>query len=62
MPLASSTLVSLVYKASVGIAVSLELMTTDASQCTYVDVQEVKRKFLKETRKKVVYSVLVLTC
>uniref|UniRef100_A0A3Q0S2Z3 Cytosolic endo-beta-N-acetylglucosaminidase n=1 Tax=Amphilophus citrinellus TaxID=61819 RepID=A0A3Q0S2Z3_AMPCI len=42
VPLASSTLVSLIYKASPGIAMSLELMTADASQCTYNDVQEVK--------------------
>ncbi|CAI5674091.1 cytosolic endo-beta-N-acetylglucosaminidase [Oreochromis niloticus] len=42
VPLPSSTLVSLIYKASPGIAVSLELKTTDASQCRQVDVQEVQ--------------------
>ncbi|XP_008283953.1 cytosolic endo-beta-N-acetylglucosaminidase [Stegastes partitus] len=41
VPLAMKTLVTLIYKASTGITVSLELKTTDASQCTHVDVQEV---------------------
>lgn len=45
VPLAPKTLVSLIYKPSAGITVSLELKTTDASLCTHVDVQDVKRKF-----------------
>lgn len=41
VPLALKTLVTLIFKASAGITVSLELKTTDASQCTHVEVQEV---------------------
>uniref|UniRef100_A0AAQ5Y978 Cytosolic endo-beta-N-acetylglucosaminidase n=1 Tax=Amphiprion ocellaris TaxID=80972 RepID=A0AAQ5Y978_AMPOC len=41
VPLALKTLVTFIFKASPGITVSLELKTTDASQCTHVDVQEV---------------------
>ncbi|XP_029944494.1 cytosolic endo-beta-N-acetylglucosaminidase [Salarias fasciatus] len=41
VPLASTTLVTLVFKASAGISVSLELQTTDASRCTHISVQEV---------------------
>lgn len=44
VPLASKTLVSLIYKPSAGITVSLELKTTDASLCTHI--QDVKREFL----------------
>ncbi|XP_040014089.1 cytosolic endo-beta-N-acetylglucosaminidase isoform X2 [Xiphias gladius] len=40
VPLASKTLVSLIYKPSAGITVSLELKTTDASLCTHI--QDVK--------------------
>lgn len=46
VPLASKTLVALIYKPSAGITVSLELKTTDASLCTHVDIQDVKREFL----------------
>lgn len=42
VPLASKTLVTLVYKPSTGITVSLELKTADASLCTHLDVQDVK--------------------
>ncbi|CAN9505342.1 unnamed protein product [Ophioblennius macclurei] len=42
VPLESRTLVTLVFKSSAGISVSLELQTTDASQCTHVSVQEVR--------------------
>ncbi|XP_059203698.1 cytosolic endo-beta-N-acetylglucosaminidase [Centropristis striata] len=42
VPLASKTLVTLIYKPSAGITVSLELKTTDASLCTHMDVQDVK--------------------
>ncbi|XP_056143724.1 cytosolic endo-beta-N-acetylglucosaminidase [Lampris incognitus] len=40
VPLASKTLVSLIYKASTGITVSLELKTTDANLCTHKEVQD----------------------
>ncbi|XP_042247664.1 cytosolic endo-beta-N-acetylglucosaminidase isoform X1 [Thunnus maccoyii] len=42
VPLPHKTLVSLIYKPSAGITVSLELKTTDASLCTHMDVQDVK--------------------
>lgn len=42
VPLPSMTLVTLILKATAGIKVTLELKTTDASQCTHVNVQEVK--------------------
>ncbi|XP_028254672.1 cytosolic endo-beta-N-acetylglucosaminidase-like isoform X2 [Parambassis ranga] len=42
VPLAPKTLVTLVYKASAGVTVSLELMTADASQCKNIDVQEIQ--------------------
>ncbi|XP_044037965.1 cytosolic endo-beta-N-acetylglucosaminidase isoform X2 [Siniperca chuatsi] len=42
VPLASKTLVTLIYKPSTGITVSLELKTTDNSLCTHMDVQDVK--------------------
>ncbi|XP_037332009.2 cytosolic endo-beta-N-acetylglucosaminidase isoform X1 [Pungitius pungitius] len=42
VPLASKILVSLIYKPSPGIIVSLELKTSNASLCTHVDVQDVK--------------------
>ncbi|XP_070778623.1 cytosolic endo-beta-N-acetylglucosaminidase [Enoplosus armatus] len=42
VPLASKTLLTLVYKPSAGIAVSLELKTADASLCTHMGVQDVK--------------------
>ncbi|KAL7378427.1 hypothetical protein ABVT39_013531 [Epinephelus coioides] len=41
IPLASKTLVTLIYKPSTGIRVSLELKTTDASLCTHKDIQDV---------------------
>ncbi|XP_049926203.1 cytosolic endo-beta-N-acetylglucosaminidase isoform X4 [Epinephelus moara] len=41
VPLASKTLVTLIYKPSTGIRVSLELKTTDASLCTHMDIQDV---------------------
>ncbi|KAM4635476.1 cytosolic endo-beta-N-acetylglucosaminidase isoform 2-T2 [Polymixia lowei] len=41
VPLASKTLVSLIYKPSAGITVSLELKTTDANLCTHSGVQDV---------------------
>ncbi|XP_041826614.1 cytosolic endo-beta-N-acetylglucosaminidase isoform X2 [Melanotaenia boesemani] len=41
VPLALKTLVSIVYKASAGIVVSLQLKTIDAIRCTHVNVQEV---------------------
>uniref|UniRef100_A0A8C9Z207 Cytosolic endo-beta-N-acetylglucosaminidase n=1 Tax=Sander lucioperca TaxID=283035 RepID=A0A8C9Z207_SANLU len=44
VPLPSKTLVTLIYKPSTGIKVSLELKTTDASLCTH-NVQDVKREF-----------------
>lgn len=40
VPLAPKTLVTLVYKQSAGVKVSLDLQTTDASLCTHVDVQD----------------------
>ncbi|XP_068587605.1 cytosolic endo-beta-N-acetylglucosaminidase [Cebidichthys violaceus] len=42
VPLASKTLVTLIYKPSTGIKVSLEMKTTDARLCTHMDVQDVK--------------------
>nr|XP_040047089.1 LOW QUALITY PROTEIN: cytosolic endo-beta-N-acetylglucosaminidase [Gasterosteus aculeatus aculeatus] len=42
VPLASKIMVSLIYKPSPGITVSLELKTTDGSLCADVDVQDVK--------------------
>ncbi|XP_042360147.1 cytosolic endo-beta-N-acetylglucosaminidase isoform X2 [Plectropomus leopardus] len=42
VPLASKILVTLIYKPSAGIKVSLGLKTTDASLCTHMDVQDVK--------------------
>ncbi|XP_074511079.1 cytosolic endo-beta-N-acetylglucosaminidase [Sebastes fasciatus] len=42
VPLASKTLVTLIYKPSAGIRVSLELKTTNASLCTHMDIQDVK--------------------
>ncbi|XP_054464281.1 cytosolic endo-beta-N-acetylglucosaminidase isoform X2 [Anoplopoma fimbria] len=42
VPLASKTLVTLIYKPSPGIKVFLELKTTDAPLCTHMDVQDVK--------------------
>lgn len=45
VPLPHKTLVSLIYKPSAGITVSLELKTTDASLCTHMDVQDVKCEF-----------------
>ncbi|KAK5855686.1 hypothetical protein PBY51_007343 [Eleginops maclovinus] len=42
VPLATKTLVTLIYKSSPGIRVSLELKTTDASQCTHMNVYDVK--------------------
>ncbi|XP_033500635.1 cytosolic endo-beta-N-acetylglucosaminidase isoform X1 [Epinephelus lanceolatus] len=41
VPLASKTLVTLIYKPSTGIRVSLELKTTDASLCTHMEIQDV---------------------
>ncbi|XP_031726930.1 cytosolic endo-beta-N-acetylglucosaminidase [Anarrhichthys ocellatus] len=42
VPLASKTLVTLIYKPSTGIKVSLEMKTTDARLCTHMDVRDVK--------------------
>ncbi|KAI3360301.1 hypothetical protein L3Q82_014624, partial [Scortum barcoo] len=42
VPLASKTLVTLIYKQSTGIKVSLELKTIDASLCTHVDIQDLE--------------------
>ncbi|XP_070837826.1 cytosolic endo-beta-N-acetylglucosaminidase [Chaetodon trifascialis] len=42
VPLASKTLVTLIYKQSAGISVSLDLKTADASLCTHINVQDVK--------------------
>ncbi|XP_056264184.1 cytosolic endo-beta-N-acetylglucosaminidase isoform X2 [Pseudoliparis swirei] len=42
VPLAPKTLVTLVFKPSAGVKVSLELKTTDASPCSHVAVQDVK--------------------
>ncbi|XP_040919042.1 cytosolic endo-beta-N-acetylglucosaminidase [Toxotes jaculatrix] len=42
VPLASKTLVTLIYKPSAGITVSLEVKTTDSSPCTHVDIQDDK--------------------
>ncbi|KAM9346062.1 cytosolic endo-beta-N-acetylglucosaminidase [Symphorus nematophorus] len=41
VPLASKTLVTVVYKPSAGVTVSLELKTTDASLCTHISAQDV---------------------
>ncbi|XP_036944215.1 cytosolic endo-beta-N-acetylglucosaminidase [Acanthopagrus latus] len=41
VPLASKTLVTLIYKPSPGITVSLELKTTDASLCTHINARDV---------------------
>lgn len=46
VPLASKTLVTLIYKSSPGITVSLELKTTDASLCTHINARDVNREFL----------------
>lgn len=46
VPLASKTLVILIYKPSAGITVSLELKTTDASLCTHINARDVNREFL----------------
>lgn len=46
VPLPHKTLVSLIYKPSAGITVSLELKTTDASLCTQIGAQDVEREFL----------------
>ncbi|XP_033969683.1 cytosolic endo-beta-N-acetylglucosaminidase isoform X1 [Trematomus bernacchii] len=40
--LAPKTLVTLIYKSSPGIRVSLELKTTDPNQCTHMNVHDVK--------------------
>lgn len=40
VPLASKTLVALIYKPSAGITVSLELKTTDASLCTHMKIED----------------------
>ncbi|XP_068434849.1 cytosolic endo-beta-N-acetylglucosaminidase [Clinocottus analis] len=42
VPLAPKTLVTLIFKPSAGIKVSLELKTTDARFCTHMDVKDVK--------------------
>ncbi|XP_010749362.3 cytosolic endo-beta-N-acetylglucosaminidase isoform X1 [Larimichthys crocea] len=42
VPLASKTLVALIYKPSAGITISLELKTTDASLCTHLNAEDVK--------------------
>ncbi|XP_037834795.1 cytosolic endo-beta-N-acetylglucosaminidase isoform X2 [Kryptolebias marmoratus] len=41
VPLASKILVTLAYKVSAGITVSLQLKTTDATDCAHTDAQEV---------------------
>ncbi|KAM4717208.1 cytosolic endo-beta-N-acetylglucosaminidase isoform 2-T4 [Anableps anableps] len=41
VPLDSKIMVTLVYKASAGITVSLQLKTTDSSYCSHTDVHEV---------------------
>lgn len=46
VPLASKTLVALIYKPSAGITISLELKTTDASLCTHLNAEDVKRELL----------------
>ncbi|KAK9535735.1 hypothetical protein VZT92_008098 [Zoarces viviparus] len=42
VPLPSKTLVTLIYKPSTGIKVSLEMKTTDARLCTHMDVRDVQ--------------------
>ncbi len=59
VPLASKTLVTLIYKQSTGITVSLEMKTTDASLCTHVDIQDVKREFLTICPLSTVWSLQV---
>ncbi|KAM9392264.1 cytosolic endo-beta-N-acetylglucosaminidase [Pholidichthys leucotaenia] len=41
VPLAPKSLVTLIYKASAEVSISLEMKTTEARQCTHVDVQDV---------------------
>ncbi|TKS92353.1 Cytosolic endo-beta-N-acetylglucosaminidase [Collichthys lucidus] len=47
VPLASKTLVALIYKPSAGITISLELKTTDASLCTHLNAEDVKLCLLR---------------
>lgn len=46
VPLDSKILITVVYKASAGVTISLQLTTTDSSYCSHTDVHEVTREFV----------------